>query len=64
MTLTINVPSIKCSGCANTVTRSIADIDPTATVKVDLETKLVTVDTQASETTVKEAIASAGHTVA
>ncbi len=64
MTLEINVPTIKCSGCANTVTRSITDIDPSAIVKVDLATKLVTVETQAAETTVKEAIASSGHTVA
>jgi copper chaperone len=39
-------------------------IDSTAIVVADPKTKLVTVETQQSETAVKEAIVAAGYTVA
>lgn len=63
MTITLKVPSIACEVCANTITKAIHQHQPSAKVSVDVEQKKVTVDTDASEDTIKQAIEEAGHTV-
>ncbi len=64
MTLNLTVPTIVCSGCADTVTKAVKDLDATASVTIDLASKAVTIETYATETAVREAIATTGHTVA
>ncbi len=64
MTLQLKVPTMACSACSDTLTKAIQAIDPTATIQADPKTKLVEVDTQASETAIRDAIAAAGYTVA
>lgn len=64
MTLQLKVPNMACSACGETITKAIKAIDPVATVQADPKTKLVNIETQASETAVTEAIKSAGYTVA
>ncbi len=64
MTLQLNIPNLSCGGCANTVTNVIQTLDPQAQVKVDVTTKQVEVTTQASEATMRTALAQAGYTVA
>lgn len=59
----LNVPSIVCEGCAETITREIKTHEPRAKVDVDIEGKTVTVDTEASEESVKQMIQSVNHTV-
>jgi len=51
-----------CSACADTITKAVQDVDPTAEVTADPKTKQVNIDTQTSEMTVREAIATAGYT--
>lgn len=63
MTLTLKVPSIKCEGCADAITKEIKVHDAEASVKVNLETKEVKVDSAMSEESVKQAITVAGHKV-
>ncbi len=63
MSITLNVPSIACEVCANTITKAIHSSDPSANVKVDVNTKIVVVETETSQETIKELITSAGHTV-
>lgn len=63
MTLELKVTSMVCEVCAKTVTNAIKNVDGQAAVSIDLSTKLVQVETQASEAAIKEAIAAAGHTV-
>ncbi|MDJ0731329.1 MAG: heavy-metal-associated domain-containing protein [Crocosphaera sp.] len=63
MTITLKVPSIACGGCADTITKAIEGQKPEAKVSVDVESKMVTVDTDASTATIKEIITEAGHTV-
>ena len=63
MTITLKVPSIACSGCADTITKAIAGQKPEAKVSVDVEAKMVTVDTDASTEMIKEIITEVGHTV-
>ncbi|EKD10453.1 heavy metal transport/detoxification protein [Arthrospira platensis C1] len=51
-----------CDACANSVTKAIHSVDSDATVNIDLNTKVVTVEATASEAALKAAIAKAGHT--
>ncbi len=64
MSMTLSVPSIKCDGCADTITKEIKVHDADATVKVDVAGKTVEVDSNMSESSVKQAISAAGHEVA
>lgn len=63
MALQFTVPNMACSACSDTITHAIKAIDPNAKVNADPKTKLVNVETQASETSVKEAVTNAGYTV-
>jgi copper chaperone len=64
MTLQLTVPNMSCSVCANTITKALQAVDANASVQADPTTKLVNVETQASETAIKEALAAAGYPVA
>ncbi|HYX16295.1 MAG TPA: heavy-metal-associated domain-containing protein [Nostoc sp.] len=64
MTLQLTVPNMACSACANTITKALQAVDANASVQADPTTKLVSVETQASETAIKEALAAAGYPVA
>ncbi len=63
MTMQLKVPSITCEGCAETITKEILTHEPEAKVDVDIEKKVVKVDTKASESSVKQMIVAVGHTV-
>ena len=58
MKLLIN--NMTCGGCARGVTASIKSIDENATVDVNLDSKVVTVDTNASSDKIVEALAENG----
>ncbi|MCY7324178.1 MAG: heavy-metal-associated domain-containing protein [Phormidesmis sp. CAN_BIN36] len=64
MTLQLTIPNMACSACSSTITHVIEAIDPSAKVNADLKTKVVSIETQAAEAVVKEAITTAGYTVA
>lgn len=59
-----SVPSITCDGCAKTITEAILTHESDAKVDVDVKEKTVSVDTGASEESVKQMIVAVGHTVA
>jgi copper chaperone len=63
MTLQLTVPNMACSACGDTITKAIQAIDSSATVQADPKTKQVNIETQASETAIKQAITDAGYTV-
>jgi len=64
MLIALNVPSIKCEGCAEAITNEIKNNDPNAQVSVDVENQTVQVETTAEQRSVKEMISAAGHRVA
>lgn len=64
MTLQLTVPNMACSACGDTITKAVKAVDPTAMIQADPKTKQVNIETQASETAVKQAIVEAGYTVA
>lgn len=59
-----SVPSISCDGCAKTITEAILTHESDAKVDVDVKEKTVSVDTGASEESIKQMIVAVGHTVA
>ncbi|WGV27340.1 heavy-metal-associated domain-containing protein [Halotia branconii] len=61
MTLQLTVPNMACSACANNITNAVKTIDASAIIQADPTTKLVSVDTQASATAIKDALAAAGY---
>ncbi|MBH8577810.1 heavy-metal-associated domain-containing protein [Nostocaceae cyanobacterium CENA369] len=64
MTLQLTVPNMVCSACANNITNAVKTVDASADVQADPTTKLVNVDTQASEAAIKNALAAAGYPAA
>ena len=63
MAILLNVPSIVCAGCADTITKAIQTVESEASVNVDVAAKTVTVEAKASEESIKQAIVATGHTV-
>jgi copper chaperone len=64
MTLQLTVPNMACSACADTITQAIIALDPSAKVEANAQTKLVNIDSQVDPDLIKQAIATAGYTVA
>lgn len=63
MKLQLKVPDITCGGCVNAVSNAVKTVDANAIVQGDPKTKIVLVETQATETAVKAAITKAGYAV-
>jgi copper chaperone len=61
MTIQLTVPGMACSTCANNITNAVKSLDVNAHVEADTKTKLVNIDTQVSETAIKEALVAAGY---
>lgn len=61
MALKLNVPNIACEDCGKKITESIQVVEPDAKVDVDVKAKTVTVEAQASEESIKQAIVAAGY---
>ncbi|MEO0373355.1 MAG: heavy-metal-associated domain-containing protein [Cyanobacteria bacterium P01_A01_bin.17] len=59
----LQVPSMACSACVDTITQAVHKIDTAAAVEADPKTKIVQVTTEQSEAVVKDAIATAGYPV-
>jgi copper chaperone len=63
MVLLLKVPSIACSGCGDTITKAIKTLESDAAVTVDVAAKTVTVESKASEESIKQAVLATGHTI-
>jgi len=61
MKLDLKVPEISCGSCVNAISNAVKILDPNAIVQGDPTTKIVSVETQASETAIREAIAKIGY---
>ena len=61
--MTFKVPSIACDGCAKTITEEILTHESDAKVNVDVKAKTVSVETEASEESIKQMIVATGHTL-
>ena len=58
-----NVPTMDSSEAANKLKETILTSEPNAKVEVDLDSKMVTINSEASEETFKELIVATGHKI-
>lgn len=61
MTIELKVPNMACGACGETITKAVLAVDPKASVKADPQTKQVKINTEASESSIKEAMTAAGY---
>ena len=61
--LTLKVRGMTCDHCTSAVTRAIHDLDPAASVEVDLATGLVEVESERSRAELASVIEEAGYSV-
>lgn len=59
-----NVKGMTCGGCARAVTNAVQQVDPAASVDVDLAAQTVSVESSADAAQVEAAIQEAGYAVA
>ena len=64
MALKLNVPTLSSAEAAQYLKETILTSEPQAKVEVDTNTKMVTIESAASEETFKQLITAAGHTIA
>lgn len=60
----LHVEGMTCGGCAASVKRAVQTVDRDANVDVDLQQKIVRIESQADVEAVKTAIIDAGYPVA
>jgi len=61
MKLDLKVPEISCGGCVNAIANAVKTLDANAIIQGNPTTKIVSVETQASATAIREAIAKIGY---
>jgi len=57
----IKIENMTCGGCANSVTKAIRSVDPTARVEANLATRLVKVETTAALTDLQQILEEVGY---
>lgn len=55
------IPSMTCGHCAKAVTEAVEAVDDLAEVDIDLDTKLVTIESDAPETELRTALTEANY---
>jgi copper chaperone len=56
-----SIPSMSCGHCVKAVTQAVQEVDPRAKVDVNLDTKLVQVDSTAERQKIADALSEAGY---
>jgi len=64
MSVKLNISDMACSACVDTITKAVKNVDSSATVDADLQSKTVSIDTTQSEDDIKSVITEAGYTIA
>ena len=55
------IPDMSCGHCASTITKTLKQLDASASVSIDLPTKKITVQTTQDRQAVADALAEAGY---
>ncbi len=63
MTTEFKVPGMACDGCASAITNAIKEQDPGALIDVDLEKKIVKIQSSQEPNKIRALIESAGYPV-
>ncbi len=59
-----SIPDMSCGHCVKAITQALAQLDPAATLSVDLPTRTITVQTAQEREKVAAALAEAGYPAA
>jgi len=59
----LTVSGMRCGPCARAVTDAVRSVDPVAGVEIDLDRKLVSIETEAEMGLIRAAIEGAGYQV-
>lgn len=59
----LTVGGMRCGPCARAVTEAVRSVDPVAGVEIDLESKRVSIDSDADIASIRAAIEGAGYQV-
>ena len=59
----LTVGGMRCGPCARAVTEAVRSVDPVAGVEIDLESKRVSIDSDAEIASIRAAIEGAGYQV-
>jgi copper chaperone len=59
-TMKLRIDAMTCGGCARSVTATIKDLDPNATVQIDVATKIVEIESTAPQQKILETLAEDG----
>lgn len=59
--LSLNVPKMSCGGCAANVEKAVKSVDQAATIKVDIGTRRVDIDSAIDAGKIAAAIKAAGY---
>ena len=59
----LTVSGMRCGPCGRAVTEAVRSIDPAAEVEIDLDSKSVSIDTEADVSRIRAAIEDAGYQV-
>jgi copper chaperone len=62
--LSLKVSGMTCGGCVKAVTKAIQSEDPSASVQVDLDTQIISLETALSQAQASQLITDAGFPVA
>lgn len=57
----LKIEAMTCGGCANSITKAIKSVDPTAKIDVDVQGRAVTVDSTTNVKSLIEVIREAGY---
>jgi len=57
----LKIEAMTCGGCAKSITKAIESVDPKAKIDVDIEGRLVTVDSTTNVNSLIEVIHEAGY---
>ena len=61
MTIQLKIPNLACEACVKNITKTVVSLDSQALVQADTKTKQVTIETQKSESSIRDALISAGY---
>jgi copper chaperone len=57
----LKIENMTCGGCANSVTKAIQSVDPTAKIETNPATRLVTVETTATTAALQQVLEDVGY---
>ncbi len=57
----LNVPEMSCNCCKSTITKIVEGVDASARISVDLESRMVSIESETSDTAMIDALKAKGY---